>query len=99
MKRITILKREFLERSYQGGWFKPVEDIKILIDVTDKKLDSTLKDLNKTYRSNFYKTFHDYKVTNNKGREEFITDYLKYKTYRQDDKIKELAITILKDIK
>lgn len=45
MKRITILKREFLKRSFQGGWFKPVEDIKILIDVTDKKLDSTLKDL------------------------------------------------------
>lgn len=99
MKRITILRRDFLERSRQGGWFKPVEDIKILIDLTDKKLESTLKDLNKTYRSNFYKVWRDYKVSNNTGREEFIKDYLRIGLYHKWPETENLAIQILQELK
>ena len=99
MKRITILRRYFLERSHQGGWFKPVEDVKILTDLTDKKLVATLKELNKTYRSNFYKLCGDYKVSNNAGREAFIKDYLKIGLYHKWPETKNLAIQILQELK
>lgn len=99
MKRITILRRCFLERSHQGGWFNPVQDIKIVIDLTDKKIQSTLKELNKTYRSNFYKIWGDYKVSNNESRKEFIEDYMKYRSYYKNEEIKELSMKILKEIK
>lgn len=98
MKRITILRRLYTVRSSKGGWFKTAEDFKILIDVTDSKLDNILKDINKTYRTNLYEVIGDYKVSNNKGREKFIKDYLNFTSYRKQLEIKELARKVLEEL-
>ena len=98
MKRITILRRLYSVRSSKGGWYKTAEDYKILIDVTDTKLNNTLKEINKTYRSNFYEVIGDYKVSNNTGREKFIKDYLNLHRGRKDLKIKDLVHKVLDEI-
>lgn len=99
MKRITILRRLYTVRSSKGGWFKTAEDFKILIDVTDSKLDNILKDINKTYRTNLYEVIGDYKVSNNTGREKFIKDYLDWHRHRKDLDIKDLVHKVLDEIK
>lgn len=98
MKRIVILRRLYTVRSSKGGWFKTAEDFKILIDVTDSKLDNILKDINKTYRTNLYEVIGDYKVSNNKGREKFIKDYLNWHRHRKDLDIKDLARKVLEEL-
>lgn len=98
MKRITILRRLYTVRSSKGGWFKTAEDFKILIDVTDSKLDNILKDINKTYRTNLYEVIGDYKVSNNTGREKFIKDYLNWHRHRKDLDIKDLARKVLEEL-
>lgn len=99
MKRIVILRRLYTVRSSKGGWFKTAEDFKILIDVTDSKLDNILKDINKTYRTNLYEVIGDYKVSNNTGREKFIKDYLNWHRHRKDLDIKDLVHKVLDEIK
>lgn len=99
MKRITILRRLYTVRSSKGGWFKTAEDFKILIDVTDSKLDNILKDINKTYRTKLYEVIGDYKVSNNTGREKFIKDYLNLHRHRKDLDIKDLVHKVLDEIK
>lgn len=99
MKRIVILRRIYSIRSSKGGWFKTAEDYEVLIDVTDTKLDNTLKEINKTYRSNFYEVIGDYKVTNNTGREKFIKDYLNLHRHRKDLNIKDLVHKVLDELK
>lgn len=84
MKRITILRRLYSVRSSKGGWFKTAEDFKILIDVTDSKLDNILKDINKTYRTNLY---------------EVIGDYINFTSYRKQLEIKDLARKVLEELK
>lgn len=98
MKRIVILRRLYSVRSSKGGWYKTAEDYKILIDVTDTKLDNILKEINKTYRTNFYEVIGDYKVSNNAGREKFIKDYLNLHRGRKDLKIKDLVHKVLDEI-
>lgn len=98
MKRITILRRLYSVRSSKGGWFKTAEDFKILVDVTDSKLDNILKELNKTYRTNLYKVIGDYKVNNNKGREKFLYDYINFNTYRKQFYLKDLARKVLDEL-
>lgn len=94
MKRIVILKRSYLVRSSKGGWYKTAEDYKILVDVTDSKLNNILKEINKTYRSNFYEVIGDYKVTNNAGREKFIN----FTSYRKQFYLKDLARKVLEEL-
>lgn len=98
MKRITILRRLYTVRSSKGGWFKTAEDFKILIDVTDSKLDNILKDINKTYRTNLYEVIGDYKVSNNTGREKFIDDYINFTSYLKQLEIKDLARKVLEEL-
>ena len=98
MKRIVILRRLYSVRSSKGGWYKTAEDYKVLIDVTDSKLNNILKDINKTYRSNFYEVIGDYKVTNNTGREKFLDDYINFNTYRKHLEIKDLARKVLEEL-
>ena len=50
---------------------------------TDNKLNNILKEINKTYRTNFYEVIGDYKVSNNTGREKFIKDYLNSYNYKK----------------
>lgn len=98
MKRIVILRRLYSVRSSKGGWFKTAEDYKVLTDVTDSKLDNILKEINKTYRSNFYEVIGDYKVSNNIGREKFLDDYINFNTYRKQLEIKDLARKVLDEL-
>lgn len=98
MKRIVILRRLYTIRSSKGGWYKTAEDYKVLIDVTDIKLNNILKDINKTYRTNLYEVIGDYKVSNNAGREKFIKDYLNLHRGRKDLKIKDLVHKVLDEI-
>lgn len=98
MKRIVILKRSYLVRSSKGGWYKTAEDYKVLVDVTDTKLNNILKDINKTYRTNFYEVIGDYKVSNNKGREKFLDDYIIFTSYRKQLEIKDLARRVLEEL-
>ena len=98
MKRIVILRRLYSVRSSKGGWYKTAEDYKILVDVTDIKLDNILKEINKTYRTNFYEVIGDYKVSNNTGREKFLDDYINFNTYRKQLEIKDLARKVLDEL-
>lgn len=98
MKRITILRRLYSVRSKKGGWYKTAEDYKVLIDVTDSKLNNILKDINKTYRTNFYEVTGDYKVSNNAGKEKFIEDYINFTSYRKQLEIKDLARKVLEEL-
>lgn len=99
MKRIVILSRLYLVRSSKGGWYKTAEDFKVLTDVTDTKLNNTLKEINKTYRSNFYEIIGDYKVSNNTGREKFLDDYINFTSYRKQLEIKDLVHKVLDELK
>lgn len=98
MKRIVILRRLYSVRSSKGGWFKTAEDYKILVDVTDTKLNNTLKEINKTYRTNFYEVIGDYKVSNNTGREKFLDDYINFTSYRKQSYLKDLARKVLEEL-
>lgn len=98
MKRITILRRLYSVRSSKGGWFKTAEDYKVLIDTTDTKVNNTLKEINKTYRSNFYEVIGDYKVSNNTGREKFLDDYINFTSYRKQLELKDLARKVLEEL-
>ena len=98
MKRILILKRSYSVRSSKGGWYKTAEDYKVLVDVTDNKLDATLKEINKTYKTNLYYVVGDYKVSNNAGREKFLDDYIIFTSYRKQLEIKDLARKVLEEL-
>lgn len=98
MKRIVILRRLYSVRSSKGGWYKTAEDFKVLTDVTDSKLESTLKEINKTYRTNLYEVIGDYKVSNNTGREKFLDDYINFTSYRKQLELKDLARKVLEDL-
>ena len=98
MKRIVILRRLYSVRSSKGGWYKTAEDYKVLVDVTDTKLDNTLKEINKTYRTNLYEVIGDYKVSNNTGREKFLDDYITYTSYHKQLEIKDLARKVLEEL-
>lgn len=98
MKRIVILRRLYSVRSSKGGWYKTAEDFKVLTDVTDSKLESTLKEINKTYRTNLYEVIGDYKVSNNIGREKFLDDYINFTSYRKQLEIKDLARKVLEEL-
>lgn len=98
MKRIVILRRLYSVRSSKGGWYKTAEDYKVLIDVTDIKLDNILTEINKTYRTNLYEVIGDYKVSNNKGREKFLDDYINFTSYRKQLEIKDLARKVLEEL-
>ena len=75
-KRIVILERHFTYRE-KGGWFSQKENIKVIYDLTDIKLNARLDELNKAYHKNFYQITADFNLTTKKGRNDFV----KYSLY------------------
>lgn len=98
MKRIIILKRFYLERSKKGGYFSNKEDIKVLYDITDSKLKSILKEINKTYRSNFYEVTEDFNLKTNKGKVKFIEYYINNTNVEEYKELKSIVIDLIKEM-
>ena len=73
MRRYTVLKREYIERGLKGYYKNRTEEVE-LINYTDKKLETKLKELNKNKRTRLFKIDIDIKTTSKKGK----ADYLKY---------------------
>ena len=92
MKRIIILKRFYLERSKKGGYFK------VLYDITDSKLKSILKELNKTYRSNFFEVFKDFNLTTNKGKVSLVEYYVNNTKVPEYKELKSIVIDLIKEM-
>lgn len=100
-KRITILKRDFLERG-KCEYFNRISTIKILYDMTDRQLNNKINDLNKTYRSNFYEIFGDFNLKIKKGQDEFIKFFIDNKKIFNCwdlDELKKIVIEIIQEIK
>ena len=100
-KRITILKRDFLERG-KRGYFSKISTIKILYDMTDKQLNNKIDELNKSYRKNFYEIFGDFNLKTKKGQDEFIKFFVDDKKIFDCcnlDKLKKIVIEIIQEIK
>ena len=98
MKRIIILKRFYLERSKKGGYFSNKEDIKVLYDVTDLKLQNILKEINKTYRSNFYEVTEDFNLTTNKGKVRLVEYYVNNTKVPEYKELKSIVIELIKEM-
>lgn len=98
MKRIIILKRLYLERSKKGGYFSNKEDIKVLYDTTDSKLKTILKELNKTYRTNFYEVFKDFNLKTQKGKVNFIKYYIENTKVEEYKELKSIVIDLIKEM-
>ena len=62
LKRVTFLKRDYLERR-QRGYFTTKTETIILINSTDKKINDKLKELNKTKKTRLFKVEKDFKLT------------------------------------
>lgn len=62
LKRVTFLKREFLERK-QKGFYSLKNEIVILINSTDTKISNKLEELNKNKISRLFKIEKDFKLT------------------------------------
>lgn len=73
MKRFTILEKYELARG-KGGYFNPITRQEILIDKTDKQIETRLQELNKNARSRFFKVVYDFNLKTKKG----IKDYINY---------------------
>lgn len=74
-KRIVILERHFTSRE-KGGWFASKEELRVLFDLTDIKLNEKLDSLNKPYRKNFYSVVGDFNLKTMKGKNEFVKYFL-----------------------
>ena len=85
MKRLTMISRKVLSRG-KGGYFNEVEETIYLTDLTDKKLNEKLEELNTNKRTNFYEIKKDFNLKNKKDKIEFITYYLENsKDYKLQD--------------
>ena len=98
MKRIIILRRLYLERSKKGGYFSNKEDIKFLYDITDSKLKSILKELNKTYRSNFFEVFKDFNLKTLKGKVSLVEYYVNNTKVPEYKELKSIVIDLIKEM-
>lgn len=100
-KRIVILKRDFLERG-KCNYFNKISTIKILYNITDKQLNNKINELNKIYRSNFYKIFGDFNLKTKKGQDEFIKFFIDNKKIFDCwdlDELKKIVVEIIQKIK
>ena len=100
-KRITILKRDFLERG-KRNYFNKKSDIKILFDMRDKQLNNKINELNKTYRSNFYEILEDFNTKTKKGQDEFVKFFIDYKKIFDCwdlDELKKIVVEIIQKMK
>lgn len=70
LKRVTFLKREFLERKQKGFYSLKTETI-ILINSTDNKINNKLKELNKNKISRLFKIEKDFKLTSKPKLKEY----------------------------
>lgn len=77
LKRYTLLKRDYLERTNKN-YFKEKVEYKILINATDKKIEKTLEELNKNKRSRLFIVDEDFKTNTKNGMK-------KYKHYLIDN--------------
>ena len=97
-KRIVILERHFTYRE-KGGWFSQKENIKILYDLTDIKLNARLDELNKAYHKNFYQITADFNLTTKKRRNYFVNYLLdnsrRFKTSWEFQELKDIASNII----
>lgn len=71
MKRVIIISRNVLERG-KCGYFNSNKEYEILIDLTDKKINEKIQELNKNKRSRFYEKEVDFNLETIKGKKEFI---------------------------
>lgn len=62
LKRVTFLTRDYLERRQLGYFIAKTETI-ILINSTDKKINDSLKELNKNKISRLFKVEKDFKLS------------------------------------
>lgn len=62
LTRVTFLKREFLERK-QKGFYSLNNEIVILINSTDKKINNKINELNKNKISRLFKIEKDFRLT------------------------------------
>lgn len=74
LKRITIIEKEYLEKS--GRYFNNKKDKIALINYSDSQLKSELENLNKNARSRYYEIAQDYNLNNKADIIKFIADYL-----------------------
>lgn len=70
LKRVTFLKREFLERK-QKGFYSLKSEIIILINSTDTKINNKLNELNKNKISRLFKIEKDFKLTSKPRLKEY----------------------------
>lgn len=71
IKRLTILKREYLERG-KKGFFKPCVEYIKLYNATDKKIQKELEGANSGKQTRLFEIYRDFKFVNDKQKAEFV---------------------------
>lgn len=92
MKRITFLKKDYLERGLKG-YFKEVSDVYILVDSTDNKIKKRLDELNKNAKTRFYEIDGDFKLNTDKGVQEFIIFIAR--NYKKNERYNHIYRTVI----
>ncbi len=94
MKRFTILSREVLERG-KGGYYNKTEEKIFLTDMTDKKIEEKLEELNKNKRINFFEISKDFNLKTKQGSKEFVNYYLENSKDYSIKKFKNEVVDII----
>lgn len=102
MKRLTIIKRNYLARGMKG-WYNETSAFEILKDKTDKQIDKCLEEVNKRKREHKWEVAYKYDFKTRAEKERFIKDVpqiledLKKDSWNKKD-IKEIAKNIIEEL-
>lgn len=72
IKTLYIFSITELERSSKGGWFKEVTIYKAYANLTSKKAETVLKELNVKKRSRFWSEFKKFDLRKKSDMQEYL---------------------------
>lgn len=102
MKRLTIIKRNYLERG-KAGWYNETSEYEVITDKTDKQVEKYLEEINQRKREHKWVIAYKYDFSKKKDKEAFIQAIPKIldnfkKLYSMRDKIKTIAKEIIEEM-
>lgn len=100
MKKLTIIKIEYLERG-KKGWYNPTKELELLQDYTPSRIKKELEERNKKKRSNFWTIYQQFDLSRKKDCNAFINYLLNNKKELNEyqlDTLKQEALKIINNL-
>lgn len=99
IKNLTILRRDYLKRSFKGGYFSNTSDYVMLENSTDLQINKKIDELSKTYRTHLYYAYKRWIFTKKSDVNNFIKYYIDNKnSIRELKQYENLVIELIKNI-